>query len=132
MVGGGTGLKPGSLLEEVVRHADTMATVCTVDGFEKTIGVNYLGHFLLTELLLDFLKNSAPSRMAIVSSVVHAGRPTKRPKIHFDDLHYRKRVYRAFDAYAEAKLADVLYAEELAERLRDTGVSVFSVHPGWA
>ncbi|MDE0267669.1 MAG: SDR family NAD(P)-dependent oxidoreductase [Acidimicrobiaceae bacterium] len=104
----------------------------TIDGFEKTIGVNYLGHFLLTELLLDFLKNSASPRMVIVSSVVHAGRPTKRPKIHFDDLHYRKRAYRAFGAYAEAKLADVLYAKELAERLKDTGVSVFSVHPGWA
>ncbi|MXY77800.1 MAG: SDR family NAD(P)-dependent oxidoreductase [Acidimicrobiia bacterium] len=104
----------------------------TVDGFEKTIGVNYLGHFLLTELLLDVLKKSSPSRMVIVSSVVHAGRPTNRPQIHFDDLHYRERRYRAFDAYAEAKVADVLYAKELAERLRDAGVSAFSVHPGWA
>ncbi len=104
----------------------------TVDGFEKTIGVNYLGHFLLTELLLEVLKKSSPSRMVIVSSVVHAGRPSNRPKIRFDDLHYRERSYRAFDAYAEAKVADVLYAKELAERLKGTGVSAFSVHPGWA
>ena len=104
----------------------------TIDGFEMTIGVNYLGHFLLTELLLDTLKESSPSRMAIVSSVVHAGRPANRPKLHLDDLHYRKRDYRAFDAYAEAKVADVLYAKELAERLKGTGVSAFSVHPGWA
>lgn len=104
----------------------------TIDGFEMTIGVNYLGHFLLTELVLDTLKESSPSRMAIVSSVVHAGRPANRPKLHLDDLHYRKRDYRAFDAYAEAKVADVLYAKELAERLKDTGVSAFSVHPGWA
>lgn len=104
----------------------------TVDGFEMTIGVNYLGHFLLTELLLDLLESSSPSRMAIVSSVVHAGRPGSRPKIHLDDLHYRERDYRAFSAYAEAKVADVLYAKELAERLKGTGVSVFSVHPGWA
>ena len=104
----------------------------TADGFEMTIGVNYLGHFLLTELLLDLLESSSPSRMVIVSSVVHAGRPGNRPKIHLDDLHYRERAYRAFDAYAEAKVADVLYAKELAERLKGTGVSVFSVHPGWA
>ena len=104
----------------------------TIDGFERTIGVNYLGHFLLTELLLDLLEKSSPSRMVIVSSVVHAGRPANRPRVHFDDLHYQDRTYRAFDAYAEAKVADVLYAKELADRLRDTGVSVFSVHPGWA
>ena len=104
----------------------------TTDGFEMTIGVNYLGHFLLTELLLERLKESSPSRMAIVSSVVHAGRPSNRPKVHLDDLHFRERSYRAFAAYAEAKVADVLYAKELAERLKDAGVSVFSVHPGWA
>jgi len=104
----------------------------TVDGFERTIGVNYLAHFLLTELLLEVLKNTSDSRMVIVSSVVHAGRPTNRPKVHLDDLHYRDRTYRAFDAYAEAKVADVMYIKELAERLKDTGVSVFSVHPGWA
>ncbi len=104
----------------------------TLDGFEMTIGVNYLGHFLLTELVLDLLESSSPSRMAIVSSVVHAGSPSNRPRIHLDDLHYRERNYRAFSAYAEAKVADVLYAKELAERLKGTGVSVFSVHPGWA
>ena len=104
----------------------------TQDGFEVTIGVNYLSHFLLTELLLDLLKESAPSRMALVSSVVHAGSPKSRPRVHLDDLHYRERKYSAFGAYAEAKIADVLYAQELAQRLEATGVSVFSVHPGWA
>lgn len=104
----------------------------TKDGFEKTIGINYLGHVLLTELLLDVLKASSPSRIALVSSVVHAGSPNSRPRVHLDNLHYRARKYSAFAAYAEAKLADVLYAKELAERLKDTGVSVFSLHPGWA
>lgn len=104
----------------------------TQDGFEATIAVNYLGHFLLTELLLDLLKDSSPSRMAIVSSVVHAGSPNSRPKVHLDDLHYKERRYSPFGAYAQAKVADVLYAKELAQRLRGTGVSVFSVHPGWA
>ena len=104
----------------------------TQDGFEATIAVNYLGHFLLTELLLSVLTDSSPSRMAIVSSVVHAGSPKSRPRVHLDDLHYRNRSYSPFGAYAEAKVADVLYAKELAHRLRGTGVSVFSVHPGWA
>ena len=104
----------------------------TQDGFEATIAVNYLGHFLLTELLLDVLRSSSPSRMVIVSSVVHAGSPKSRPKVHLDDLHYRERSYSPFGAYAEAKVADVLYAKELAHRLRGTGVSVYSVHPGWA
>jgi light-dependent protochlorophyllide reductase len=104
----------------------------TKDGFELTIGVNFLGHFLLAELLLDKLKHSAPSRMLIVSSVVHAGSPKKRPQIQLDDLQYEKRSYNAMDAYAEAKLADVLYVKELAERLEGTDVAVFSVHPGWA
>ena len=104
----------------------------TVDGFEKTFGINFLGHFLLTELLLDTLRNTAPSRMAILSSVVHAGSPKNRPKVHLDDLKFEHRKYGNFAAYAEAKVADVLYAKELAERLDGTGVSVFSIHPGWA
>ncbi|MDE0131191.1 MAG: SDR family NAD(P)-dependent oxidoreductase [bacterium] len=104
----------------------------TRDGFEATIAVNYLGHFLLTELLLDVLKESSPSRVAFVSSVVHAGSPNSRPKVHLDDLHYRERKYTPFGAYTQAKIADVLYARELAQRLEGTGVSVFSVHPGWA
>ena len=104
----------------------------TKDGLETTIGVSYFGHFLLTELLLDVLKRSAPSRMAIVSSVVHAGRPGSRPALHLDDLNYEKRPFRNFAAYGEAKVASILYAKELAERLKGTGVVTASIHPGWA
>ena len=104
----------------------------TKDGLEMTIGVSYFGHFLLTELLLDTLRASAPSRIAIVSSVVHAGNPKRRPDLHLDDLNYERREFNNFAAYAEAKLANVLYARELAERLEGTNVSAFSVHPGWA
>ena len=104
----------------------------TKDGFEKTFGINFLGHFLLVELLLDMLKKSTPSRIGLVSSVVHAGNSNNRPMIHFDDLDYKKRKYSAFGAYAEAKVADVLYMKELAERLKDTGVVTASIHPGWA
>ena len=104
----------------------------TKDGFEITMAASYFGHFLLTELLLDMLKKSAPSRWVIVSSVVHAGNPNNRPDVHLDDLHYKARDFNNFAAYAEAKVAVVLYAKELAERLEGTGVSAFSVHPGWA
>ncbi|MEM9948357.1 MAG: SDR family NAD(P)-dependent oxidoreductase [Cyanobacteria bacterium P01_D01_bin.36] len=104
----------------------------TQDGFEIMIGVSYLGHFLMTELLLDTLKNSAPSRMAIVSSVVHAGSRKNRYQVHLDDLNFKQRKYNNIDAYSEAKVAVVQYAMELADRLNGTGVSTASVHPGWA
>ena len=70
--------------------------------------------------------------MAIVSSVVHAGSDKNRPNVNLDDLNYQRREFRNFAAYAEAKVATVLYAKELAERLAGTGVTVFSLHPGWA
>ena len=104
----------------------------TEDGFEMTMAASFFGHFLLTESLLDVLKDSAPSRMLIVSSVVHAGRPGRRPELHLEDLNFTARDFNNFAAYAEAKLAAVLYAKELGERLDGTGVSAFSVHPGWA
>ncbi len=104
----------------------------TKDGFEITMAASYFGHFLLTELLLDVLKRSAPSRMLIVSSVVHAGNPNDRPNVHLDDLNYKARSFNNFAAYAEAKVANILYAKELAERLEGTGVTTASVHPGWA
>lgn len=104
----------------------------TKHGFEITMAASYFGHFLLTELLLDVLKNTPESRYVILSSVVHAGSPKKRHEIHFDDLHWKNRKWNAFDSYGEAKLAVVLYAKELAERLVGTGVSTASVHPGWA
>ena len=104
----------------------------TKDGFEITMAASFFGHFLMTELLLETLKKSAPSRVAIVSSVVHAGSPKNRPKVYLDDLHYKNRKFNNFAAYGEAKVAVILYAMELAERLTGTGVTTASVHPGWA
>lgn len=104
----------------------------TKDGFETTIGVSYFGHFLLTELLLDILKKTEDSRMAIVSSVVHAGSPSNRPKLDLDDLNWENRPFNAMAVYSEAKVATTLYAMELADRLQGTGVTTASVHPGWA
>lgn len=104
----------------------------TKDGFEITMAASYFGHFLLTELLLDVLKKTEASRWLILSSVVHAGSPKNRHYVHLDDLHYKNREFKNFAAYGEAKVAVIQYAMELAERLKNSGVSTASVHPGWA
>ena len=104
----------------------------TKDGFEISWAASYFGHFLLTELLLDVLKQTPSSRIVILSSVMHAGNPRNRPNVNLDDLNYKNRPYNNFAAYGEVKVASVLYAKELGERLKGTGVSAFSVHPGWA
>ncbi len=103
----------------------------TEDGFETQFGINYLGHFLLTELLLDILKASAPARIVCVSSVAHAGMMGIYGEIVFDDLNFDKREYHPGQAYANSKLANVLQALDLSRRLEGSGVSAFSVHPGW-
>jgi NAD(P)-dependent dehydrogenase (short-subunit alcohol dehydrogenase family) len=103
----------------------------TEDGFETQFGVNYLGHFLLTELLLDTLKASAPSRIVCVSSVMHVGSRNQVGEIDLDDLNFEKRPYDRNLAYTQSKLAVVLQALDLSRRLEGTGVSAFSVHPGW-
>ncbi|MCB0276122.1 MAG: SDR family oxidoreductase [Calditrichaeota bacterium] len=103
----------------------------TEDGVETQFGVNHLAHFLLTELLLDTLKASAPSRVVCVSSVAHAGLMGQPGELRLDDLDFAERGYNPTLAYNQSKLAVVLYARHLAGRLEGTGVSVFSVHPGW-
>lgn len=104
----------------------------TKDGFEITMAASFFGHFLMTESLVDVLKNTKSSRMLILSSVVHAGSAKNRYKVHLDDLEWKKRKYNNFAAYGEAKVASVQYAMELAERLEAHGVSTYSIHPGWA
>ncbi|XP_053458406.1 retinol dehydrogenase 12 isoform X2 [Nycticebus coucang] len=96
----------------------------TADGFETHIGVNHLGHFLLTHLLLEQLKKSAPARVVNLSSVVH-----HVGKIHFYDLHGEKHYSRGF-AYCHSKLANILFTRELAKKLKGTGVTTYAVHPG--
>ena len=120
-------------LHGLVNNAGIMAVPegKTVDGFETQFGVNHLGHFLLTELLLDTLKASAPARIVNVSSAAHAGMMGATAEINFDDLNYETREYNATAAYNQSKLANLLHAKELAKQLEDTGVSTFSVHPGW-
>jgi NAD(P)-dependent dehydrogenase (short-subunit alcohol dehydrogenase family) len=96
----------------------------TVDGFEATFQVNYLSHFLLTNLLLDLLQRSAPSRIVNVSSGAHFG-----GSIDLDDLRMT-RGYGVMKAYSRSKLAQVLFTYELARRLAGTGVTVNCLHPG--
>nr|XP_020745277.1 retinol dehydrogenase 13 isoform X2 [Odocoileus virginianus texanus] len=99
----------------------------TEDGFEMQLGVNYLGHFLLTNLLLDKLKASAPSRIINVSSLAHVA-----GHIDFEDLNWEKRKYDTKAAYCQSKLAVVLSTKELSRRLQGTGVTVNALHPGVA
>jgi len=96
----------------------------TVDGFETTFQVDYLSHFLLTNLLLDQLKRSAPSRIVNVSSESHYGGHLK-----LEDLQM-KRGYGVMKAYSQAKLAQVLFTYELSRRLEGTGVTANCLHPG--
>lgn len=97
----------------------------TVDGFEYQIGVNHLGHFLLTRMLLDLMKKSSPSRIINIASGAHYG-----GKIDFDDIQSNKK-YSGWKAYAQAKLANILFTYELAHRLVGTGVTVNCLHPGF-
>lgn len=96
----------------------------TPDGLEATFAINHLAPFLLTNLLLDLLKESAPSRVITVSSEARRG-----AEIDFDDLQSERR-YRGFPVYGMTKLANILFTYELAERLRGTGVVANCVHPG--
>ena len=120
-------------LHGLVNNAGVMNTPKgkTKDGFETQLGINHLGHFLLTGLLLERLKDSAPSRIVNISSCYHDKAVGKTGLIHFDDPHFKKRPYNGWEAYAQSKLANVLHAKELGRRLADSGVTAVSVHPGW-
>jgi retinol dehydrogenase 14 len=97
----------------------------TVDGIEKTFAVNHLGYFLLTNLLLDRIRESAPARIVTVASIGH-----RRGTLDFDDLGFERGGYWIMRAYTRSKLANVLFAAELARRLAGTGVTSNSLHPG--
>jgi NAD(P)-dependent dehydrogenase (short-subunit alcohol dehydrogenase family) len=96
----------------------------TVDGLEMTFAVNHLAYFLLTNLLLEVLQRSAPSRIVSVSSEAH-----KYGKVEFDNLQ-GEREYKGIPAYSNSKLENVLFTNELARRLAGTGVTANSLHPG--
>ncbi|KAA8583051.1 hypothetical protein FQN60_015597, partial [Etheostoma spectabile] len=120
--------------EVVIKHLDlaslrSVRQFCeeiqkTEDGFEMQLGVNHLGHFLLTHLLLDLLKTSAPSRIVVVSSKLY-----KYGHINFDDLNSENNYDKAF-CYSQSKLANLLFTLQLARQLEGTGVTVNALTPG--
>jgi NAD(P)-dependent dehydrogenase (short-subunit alcohol dehydrogenase family) len=115
-------------LDLLVNNAGVMATPLrrTADGFEQQFGINHLGHFALTGLLLDALRQSASPRVVTVASLAH-----KRGRINFDDLNARSR-YRPWRAYNQSKLANLLFTMELDRRVRAAGWPLIAVaaHPG--
>jgi NAD(P)-dependent dehydrogenase (short-subunit alcohol dehydrogenase family) len=113
-------------LDVLINNAGTFPAKLTLtdDGLETQFGVNHVAHFLLTDLLLDCLKASAPSRVVTVTSKLH-----KNGAIDFDSFRGEQK-YNSQKAYGQSKLANVLFAVELAERLEGSGVTSNLVHPG--
>jgi NAD(P)-dependent dehydrogenase (short-subunit alcohol dehydrogenase family) len=100
----------------------------TAQGFELQFGVNHLGHFALTGLLLLLLRATPNARIVTVSSMAH-----RSGKMVFDDLHFATRGYSAMGAYTQSKLANLLFTFELQRRLEAAGADTIAVaaHPGW-
>jgi NAD(P)-dependent dehydrogenase (short-subunit alcohol dehydrogenase family) len=111
----------------LINNAGTMTDTLrlTEDGFEHQFGVNHLGHFALTNLLLDQITG----RVVTISSSTH-----RTAHIDFDDLQWERRPYSAFGAYGQSKLANLLFTSELQRRLAAAGSPVIATaaHPGWA
>jgi NAD(P)-dependent dehydrogenase (short-subunit alcohol dehydrogenase family) len=115
--------KPLHILINNAGLGNTSRTL-TADGIETVFAVNHLAYFLLTMLLLDRIKRSAPARIVNVASEAH-----RFGTINFDDLGGEQR-YRLFGAYSQSKLANILFTYELARRLAGSGVMVNCLHPG--
>ena len=96
----------------------------TEDGLERTIGINYFGPFLLTHLLLPIIQKSKQGRIINISSDSY-----KQAKFDLDDLQSKIK-YKGMGAYPSSKLALILFAQELAEKLKTTNITVNAVHPG--
>ena len=116
-------------IDILINNAGVMATPewRTQEGFELQFGTNHVGHFLLTNELLPLLRKAEKARVVVVSSSAHA-----MGKIDFEDLNWRTRPYNSMGAYGQSKLANILFAKELARRetLLGSGVTVYSLHPG--
>jgi NAD(P)-dependent dehydrogenase (short-subunit alcohol dehydrogenase family) len=115
-------------LDVLVNNAGLIQTLRseTVDGYETTFAVNHLGPFLLTNLLVDRLVQSAPARIVNVASTAHSA---ARHGMPFDDLQSTHR-YRAMRVYGQSKLANILFTLELSRRLSSSGVTANALHPG--
>ena len=96
----------------------------TKDGFELSLGVNHLGHFLATNLLLDLVRAAQRGRIVVVASGAY-----KAGRIRFEDPHLHQN-YNVIKSYGQSKLANILFARELALRTYDSGIAVNALHPG--
>lgn len=114
-------------LDVLVNNAGAMfaSRQLTVDGLEMTFALNHMNYFLLTNLLFDLLKASAPSRIVNVSSEAHRG-----TQLDFADLQHEKS-FPGFGVYGQSKLANIYFTYELARRLEGTGVTANALHPGF-
>ncbi|WP_419994753.1 oxidoreductase [Streptomyces boninensis] len=121
---------PGDRLDLLLNNAGVMAVPYgeTADGFETQIGVNHLGHFALTGLLLPRLQAADRARVVSVSSLMHFA-----SQVDLNDLHMRTR-YRRWVQYGRSKSADLLFIHELARRLARAGSGIIAAaaHPGYA
>jgi len=97
----------------------------TEEGFELTMGVNHLGHFLLTHELLPLLKKTPEARIINLSSDAHSS-----ADLDLEDLHFKRRKYSGIKAYGASRLATVFFTQELAERLKEKDITANSLHPG--
>jgi NAD(P)-dependent dehydrogenase (short-subunit alcohol dehydrogenase family) len=114
-------------IDVLVNNAGVMYTPYgrTEDGFEVQLGTNYLGHFLLSALLLPALLKAAPARVVNLSSSGH-----RSSDIVWDDPNYERRPYDKFAAYGQSKTANILFSRELDRRFAPHGLHSFAVHPG--
>ena len=119
-------LSENNAIDVLVNNAGVMPMqrAFTDDGFELNIGVNYLGHFLLTQLLLPLLQKPSRSRIVHLSSVMH-----RVGRINFDSFRNASN-YCWASSYAQSKLANLLFSNELSRRVAGTGVVSNAVHPG--
>ncbi len=119
-------LREEERIDVLINNAGVMFTphLLTEDGFEMQFGVNHLGHFLLTMLLLDRIKDTPNSRIVNVSSLAHMP-----GYLDFKDMMWEKN-YSWMLAYCRSKLANIMFTNELARQLEGTGVTVYSLHPG--
>lgn len=120
-------LEDNPVIDVVVNNAAVVQQTrsLTSQGWERTLMVNHLAPFALTHLLLPALRKSAQGRVVNVSSMAH-----RNGRIDLHDLHLARGAYEPYQAYANSKLANVLFTFELARRLKDTAITVNALHPG--
>lgn len=114
-------------VDVLINNAGVVVTqkTLTIDGIETTLATNYIAPFLLTNLLLNLMRNSTNAHILNISSASH-----KWVKLNLNDLQYNKRKYRTMSSYAQSKLLINFFTFTLANKLKDTSITVNALHPG--